>query len=85
MVARPNPAGSGFPRQARRAAALLLVILERPVKVVVVRVALAEEQVLEHLSQVRVVGLVGKLQRAAVVEVGAELRGVAAAEDLDGR
>mmetsp|Transcript_24934 Transcript_24934/g.73988 ORF Transcript_24934/g.73988 Transcript_24934/m.73988 type:complete len:422 (-) Transcript_24934:15-1280(-) len=71
------------------AAALALgvgrVVFERPVEVVVVGVALAEEEVLEHLAQVRVVGLVGELERAAVVEIRAKLARVAAAEDLDGR
>mmetsp|Transcript_18583 Transcript_18583/g.58777 ORF Transcript_18583/g.58777 Transcript_18583/m.58777 type:complete len:215 (-) Transcript_18583:401-1045(-) len=60
----------------------LLRILDGPVEDVVVLVALAEEEVLEELPQVGVVGLIGKAQGAAVVEVDGKLVRVALAEHL---
>lgn len=62
-----------------------LALLDRPVKHVVVLVALANEKVAEKLAKVGVVGLVVKAKGSTVVEVEPELVGEAAAEELGRR
>mmetsp|Transcript_21030 Transcript_21030/g.64943 ORF Transcript_21030/g.64943 Transcript_21030/m.64943 type:complete len:302 (+) Transcript_21030:373-1278(+) len=62
--------------------ALLLHVQDGPVVEVVVLEALAVEEFLEEPFDVRVVGPVLEAQRAAVLEVGPELGGVALAEGL---
>lgn len=56
--------------------------LDRPVKDVVVLEALTNKEVAEELAEVRVVGLVVKAERTAVVEVDGKLVGEATAEDV---
>ncbi|KAJ8577597.1 hypothetical protein ON010_g1609 [Phytophthora cinnamomi] len=65
-------------------AAAAAEVEHRPVEHGVELEALAEEELLEETLEVGVVGLVVEAQRAAVLEVGAELGGVALAEYLDG-
>ncbi|KAI3487940.1 hypothetical protein L1887_48023 [Cichorium endivia] len=59
-------------------------LLDGPVKDVVVLEALADEEVAEELTEVRVVGLVVEAERTAAVEIDGHLRGEAAAEELGG-
>lgn len=63
---------------------VLLVLVDGPVKDVVVLEALADKEIAEDLAEVAVVGLVVEAERAGVVEVDGELVGEAAAEDLGG-
>ena len=72
--------GSGLSNGLR----VLLVLVDSPVKDVVVLEALADEEVAEDLAEVRVVGLVVKAKRAGVVEVDGELVREATAENLGG-
>jgi hypothetical protein len=61
---------------------VLLVLVDGPVKDVVVLEALADEEITEDLAEVGVVGLVVEAEGTRVVEVDGELVGEAAAEDL---
>eukprot|EP00613_Pedinella_sp_CCMP2098_P001113 CAMPEP_0171616764 /NCGR_PEP_ID=MMETSP0990-20121206/13681_1 /TAXON_ID=483369 /ORGANISM="non described non described, Strain CCMP2098" /LENGTH=463 /DNA_ID=CAMNT_0012181111 /DNA_START=224 /DNA_END=1616 /DNA_ORIENTATION=+ len=82
---RPSRGGPvHWGRALSEAAALLLHVLHGPVEHVVVLEPLAVEELLEQALQVRVVGTVLEPQRAAVLEVAAELRGVAFAQLLRG-
>jgi hypothetical protein len=56
--------------------------LHRPVKDVVVLESLADKEVSEQFTEVRVIGLVIESERSAVVEVDSELVGECAAENL---
>ena len=63
---------------------ILLVLVDSPIKDVVVLETLTDEQVTEDLSEVGVVWLVIESKRAGVVEVDGELVGEATAKHLGG-
>jgi hypothetical protein len=65
--------------------ALLLLAQDDPVVLVVVLVAVALEEVLEHVAHDGIRGSLVEPQVAALAEVLHELHGVALAEHLDGR
>lgn len=56
--------------------------LDRPIKDVIVLEALADEQVSEKFTEIRVVGLVVESEGTAVVEVDGEFVGEASAQDF---
>jgi hypothetical protein len=61
---------------------ILLVLVDGPVKDVVVLEAFTDKEVAEDLAEVRVVGLVVEAERARVVEVDGKLVGEATAQDF---
>ena len=61
---------------------VLLVLVDGPVKDVVVLEAFTYEEIAENLAQIRVVGFVIEAQTAGVVEVDGELVGETTAQDL---
>jgi hypothetical protein len=63
---------------------ILLVLVDSPVKDVVVLEAFADEEVTEDLAEVRVVRLVVEAEGAGVVQVDGKLVGEATAEHLGG-
>jgi len=63
---------------------VLLVFVDGPVENVVVLERLANKEVTEDLTEVRVVGLVVKAQRAGVVQVDGKFVGESTAQDLGG-
>lgn len=69
---------------ARNGRRVLLVLIHGPVEDVVVLEALADEEVAEDLTEVRVIRLVVKAQTASVVEVDGELIRESAAQDFSG-
>jgi hypothetical protein len=61
---------------------ILLVLVDSPVKDIVILEALTNEEITEDLSEVGVIRLVVETKRTSVVEVDGELVGEATAEDL---
>lgn len=61
---------------------VLLILIDSPVKDVVVLEALADKEISEDLPKVRIVGLIVEAKRTGVVQVDGELVGEAAAKDL---
>lgn len=61
---------------------VLLVLVDGPVKDVIVLEGLANKEIAENLSQVRVVRLVIETERSSVIEIDGELIGKATAKDL---
>ncbi len=63
---------------------VLLVLVDSPIKDIVVLETLTNEEITEDLSEVRVIRLVIKAEGASVVEVDGKLVGETSAEDLSG-
>ena len=63
---------------------VLLILVNRPVKDIIILKALADKEIAENLSEVAVVRLIVKSKRACIVEVDGELVGEATAENLSG-
>ena len=61
---------------------ILLVLVDSPVKDVVVLESLANKEITEDLSQVAVVGLVVESERSSIVEINGKFVGESAAENL---
>lgn len=61
---------------------VLLIFVNRPVENVIVLEALADEEIAEDLSKVRIVGLVVEAERTRVVQIDGELVREAATKDL---
>lgn len=69
---------------SRNGLSILLILVDCPVKDVVVLKTLSHKEVAEDLSQIGVVRLVVKAEGAGIIQVNGKLVGKAAAQDLGG-
>lgn len=76
--------GSLCVARGRNGLSILLILVDRPVKDIVVLETLSHKEVAEDLSEVGVVRLVVKAQGTGIIQVDGKLVGKAAAQDLGG-
>ncbi len=69
---------------SRNGLSILLVLVDGPVKDIVILESFTNEEVTEDLAEVRVIRLVIKTERTSVVEIDGEFVGEATAEHLGG-